>query len=139
MFSSTLTLIVISTCCIYFTCTITFVYGRKIKCEGKWATHFCFGGNGKRSGPPIMDDDAKLPNERQQLYRQLADTLVRIPDNYEIKLPAISDNSDSLYPETINDFHRKSELEQVQTILGNLLSSRRRHRDLNTDRFVYDR
>lgn len=135
MKSSTLTFIFVSIC-VYFTCTTTSVYGRANKCQGSWARHACFGGNGKRSSAPIEHDKEK-PNARQYMLKKLL--LPDSSDDYANNSPTLADDANSIYPDILGDFHRKSDFDRVQTILANLLTNSR-FRDLIADKeSVYKR
>ncbi|XP_060558226.1 uncharacterized protein LOC132718529 [Ruditapes philippinarum] len=136
MQSTTFAFLAVSVC-VYISCTFTTVYG---KCSGRWAIHACYGGNGKRSGPPEIDTDSKL-KERQYILRQLL-LSDKIPQNLASdsqfdSVPVLED-VDSLYPDVPASFNRDQDIEKVKTLLGELLL-RKRYRESMADEFDYGR
>ncbi|XP_045196423.1 uncharacterized protein LOC123551503 [Mercenaria mercenaria] len=136
MQSTTLAFVAISVC-VYISCTFTTVYG---KCSGKWAIHACYGGNGKRSGPPDTDTDSKL-KERQYILRQLllSEKLPQnIPTDSLFDTAPVLEDVESLYPDVAPSYNREQDIEKVKTLLGELLL-RKRFRDSMAEEYEYRR
>lgn len=136
MQSTTFAFLAISSC-VYISFTFTTVHG---KCSGRWAIHACYGGNGKRSGPPEPDTNSKL-TDRQYILRQLflSDRLPKtLPSEPQIDNEAVLDDVESLYPEVPTSYNRDQEIEKIKTLLGELLL-KRQFQDSLAEEYGYKR
>lgn len=105
----------------YFTSSTS---GFTNKCRGRWAIHACFGGNGKRSGPPT---DLTKTNQNDQLLLRKILLQNSDLDNYKI------DNYDLSPSEPILEQSSENNgLEDLKTLsdLVQELIYRQRLRDL---------
>lgn len=126
---------------IYFFSTVTTVYGRK--CSGRWAIHACYGGNGKRSGPPSDSSDTldrSKPFILGQLLLKNRSLMPELLSNYADDPTDLIDQ-DTVYPD--NDdvvreeiLERQQILERVNSILSDMLLTRRLQ-DRKVDREPY--
>ncbi|KAL4233355.1 hypothetical protein ACF0H5_008037 [Mactra antiquata] len=123
--------------CVYISCTFTTVYA---KCSGRWAIHACYGGNGKRSGPPLADTDS-TQKDRQYILRQLllSDRQTSPDISLDTKLTSapVYDDIESFYPD-VASYNKEKEIEKIQSLLGKLLLSKQ-YRNSMDDDFVLKR
>lgn len=99
-------------CSLWLTATFLFYLSVNIssvsgKCKGKWKSHVCFGGNGKRSGAPVTDSDE---NQGLLLKRILFQSSDPVQDNYN--------ELEDLYPtvvQTNDDINMSNEKQQDWT------------------------
>ncbi|KAK3603544.1 hypothetical protein CHS0354_027965 [Potamilus streckersoni] len=118
---------------IYLLCSLSYVSG---KCSGRWAIHACYGGNGKRSGPPATltdDTDSSKPLYLRQLL------LGSRPHADQIKYEDIPQegSDDDVFYDTLNNgvLAREEDLSKVRGLLKSLLMEKK-VRSGNED-FVY--
>lgn len=105
-----------ATLCVYFTVQISSVSASK--CKGPWANHMCFGGNGKRSWTPPVQEPEMNRKDDELGRTMLRNVLLKRLNTYPSMSSYYSD-SESFYPmgsdftEEGDSMSRENELRQL--------------------------